>query len=82
MDNFDSAGAIVPGAEAEEPLTNMKIHVASVQGHLLKDDDCDFGWIQYNHSRMKLRDANYVVMQAVKEDTRDLRKKKLILRQN
>ena len=31
MDNFDSAGAIVPGAEAEEPLTaNMKIH-ASVQ---------------------------------------------------
>ena len=37
-------------------------------GNLLKDDDCDFGLDPMTIiPRMKLRDANYVVMQAVKE---------------
>ena len=70
MDNFDSAGAIVPGAEAEEPLNGKHENSRGfcTVGNLLKDDDCDFGLDPMTIiPRMKLRDANYVVMQAVKE---------------
>ena len=48
MDNFDRAGAIVPGAEAEEPFNGKheNSHGFCTVDNILKDDDCTLVWIQ------------------------------------